>query len=115
MTEPKITMTEALQATTHKVKSVGVVESEEDAAGYEAVVCATIEAIPIPSAPATEENCSRCDARIWVGVDAPKTPPRICYQCYVVEVEHLKEDLHLGVSKKTAERLGFIDNDERSN
>lgn len=107
MTEKsKMSLQEAMDATSHKIKEVRVTEGE-DAEDFESVVCATVESVPIPGCASTIEICSRCPNRIWVALTSPKNPPRICYHCYVSMVHALDDSqkFEIGITSVVAKKI----------
>lgn len=93
----KMSLWEAFDATASKINKVTICEGK-DAEHSEAVVCTTVESLPIPHCKAVIENCSQCSNRIWVALNSPKTPPRICYHCYVTKVKTLNKDEGIEIS-----------------
>lgn len=100
----KMSLQEAMDETFPKIKEVTIREGQ-DVENVEAVICVTVESMPIPYTPAEIENCSKCTARIWVSFTSPKSPPRICYHCYVIMTKSLDEGkgIEIGVSREVAE------------
>lgn len=58
-------------------------ESVEECEKAEVHICCRTSEIAVTFTPSVKGNCARCGEEIWMAVDSPKKPQKICMQCAV--------------------------------
>lgn len=85
---------------------VEVVNSPEDAEHADCVVCAPLTE-PLVCPDNIVGECSECGSKVQWRPNAPKTPPRVCWNCAAVHMveEEARGELGIMVTQKTVDEL----------
>ena len=88
----------------------------EVTSGEEAEDAAYVVCIPVTDPLKFEDNmigrCVRCNCRVQFRPHAPKTPPRVCWECIQPDVLQEYRDNNLGISitdKSMEDVMGFLE------
>ncbi len=89
------------------INKLEIVSGPEDAEGADVVVCAPLTS-PLMMADNVIDLCSKCGDAIQHRPNAPKKPPKVCYDCAQTEMQAAVgrgEELHLQITEKTVKEV----------